>query len=170
MTSNNKKLFLFFGAMFLFAAVLTVGAGFVLKKIPIDSRPAGAVERDPVLPNIGGAEGKPASSISDIRDPAEMDNRPIIYAESGFSPGEITIKASDALGCVITARNKSNKIIKVGANPHAASGDPGANYGELAPGEVGIYDVRYPGLTEITLHNHFNPAEKFKIIYGEGCK
>jgi len=55
------------------------------------------------------------------------------------------------------------------ADPRPA-GDPGADYGAIAPGGSGLLDTRYPGFAEMTLHSHMTPAHEFTVVYGEGCK
>ena len=52
--------------------------------------------------------------------------------------------------------------------PHVA--EDKADYGVISPGETAILDVRYPGLSRITLHNHFSPQHDFMVGYGPGCE
>lgn len=168
LTPETKKLVLFLGGIAAFAALLVVGADIFLRFVPTE-QPAGAalppVEQSPSAPHAPGA-----SEPGRISKPGLRDNRPIIYTDAGFQPQEITVKRGDSLGCLISVTNASSQTVRVGVNPHASTGDPGANYDTLAPGEMGIYDVRYPGMSAITLHNHLNPAHEFRVIYGEGCK
>ena len=98
-----------------------------------------------------------------------VNRRPITYTADGFTPKNVTISETDDIGCLITVINKSALAIRVGANPHDEKGDPGSDYGIINPGQTGIMDVRYTGLSELTLHNHFNPAHEFAVVYGEGC-
>lgn len=160
-TFTSKQLILFFGGLALFTALLVFGMHTVLNFIP--ASPSAAE------PPSGAST--PGSSENEVRtvNVADSDPRQITYTDLGFSPSTVTVKASDSLGCVITVRNKTNKVIHIGVSPHDPKGDPGANYGDLAPGEIGIYGVSYPGLTEVTLHNHLRPEHEFRVVYGEGC-
>ncbi len=166
----NQKLAFLLGGLGLFAAILILGTNAILQRIPAEPPPP-----SPNLPPIDAGirfEGPNpnASPRTNIIDAEVTDPRQITYSESGFSRATLTIRANDPIGCLITVLNSSTNTIRVGVSPHAATGDPGADYGELAPNESGIYDVRYPGLTDVTLHNHVNPGHEMKVIYGEGCR
>lgn len=173
---KQKKLMLLFGGLALFAAALIFGTNILLKLVPQKQKP-----EESVLPPIqtgvdvriqapGGTGAGNEGPIYEIRDGAPQDDRPVTYTAAGFSPAEVTIRASDAAGCVITVTNKSDAPLRVRVGPHDPAGDPGADYGVLAPNEIGILDVRYPGLTQITLHDHDRPAYTFLVRYGEGCR
>lgn len=101
---------------------------------------------------------------------APKDPRAVIYTTSGFSRSEVTMHITDTIGCLVTIENKTTSPLRVGVGPHNASGDPGANYGEILPGELGILDPRYPGLDDVSLHDHDRPSNEFRVIYGTGCK
>lgn len=164
---ETQKLVLFFGSLALFAAVLAIGTNLLLKSLPQDG--ASEVTLPPVKtegerpPESDGARTK-------VIAPGTVDPRAIRYTETGFEPVLVTIRASDPIGCLISVINRSQRPIRLGVNPHAETGDPGANYGELAPAETGIYDVRYAGFVEILLHNHSAPSHELKVMYGASCQ
>lgn len=165
---NNKKTIWFFGGLAAFAAVLIAGTNIILKSVPAEKPTA-----ETSLPPLDRTrEDKPYEKGTEynVTGSKIIDSRAIIYTDSGFAPPITIIKANDAIGCLITVENHSSRRIRVGVNPHREAGDPGADYGELAPGETGIYDVRYPGFSEISLHNHFEPLHGFAVVYGEGCR
>jgi hypothetical protein len=91
------------------------------------------------------------------------DPRQIKYTDGGFSVSALAIKSSDAIGCLLTIKNESTKPLKVGISPHKTPTDPGVDYHPIEPGGVGIIDVRYPGFSEIKLHNHANAAQEVKV-------
>lgn len=165
MFSDRKTLVLFFGGAALFATVLVVSVNAILKSVPTPApTPASA------LPPIGD-EPAPASEeapLFRIKKGAE-DRRPIRYEGEGFTPSAVTIRNTDDLGCSISVQNRSSVTLIVGVSPHDPAGDPGANYGEIAPGETGVLDPRYAGLEQVTLHNHLHPAHEFTVVYGPGC-
>lgn len=165
---NNKKAVWFFGGLLAFAVILIAGTNITLKSVPAEE-PATETSLPPLdrtRENKPYEKGTEYNIIgSEITDP-----RAVIYTDAGFAPPGTVIKANDAIGCLITVENHSSRRIRVGVNQHREAGDPGADYGELAPGETGIYDVRYPGFSEISLHNHFQPAQEFAVVYGEGCR
>lgn len=168
MSITPKKLIIFFSGLAVFVVLMVAGANLALKRLVPEDRG----ERTP-LPAIrdGQAPAEIPEGATKIVEPATVaDTRPIIYTAAGFEPAETTIKSSDAYGCLVSVVNRSAAKIKVGVGPHAAAGDPGSDYGELAPNEIGIYDVRYPGFEAVTLHNHFQPQQQFKVVYGEGCR
>ncbi len=164
-----KKLLFFFGGLALFAAVLAVGVNFLLLRLTPEEQCCAVI-----LPAIpygdtppqNGSEGAGTRIIA----PGTVDPRALSYTVSGFEPHEITVRSGDPLGCLITVANRSTLGMRLGVNPHDPSGDPGANYGDLIPGQVGIYDVRYSGFDVILLHNHLNPAQGFRVRYGDGCR
>lgn len=167
MNSDTKKLALFFGGLAVFAAVLIAGANFLLKRVPTPPAPQPlpalkSEDSDAALEGDGGA-------VFHIQE-GTVDRRPVRYTHDGFSPARIIIQETDDLGCPITVLNQSDAPLRVGVNPHDPAGDPGANYGDIAPGKAGVLDVRYSGLQEITLHNHSNPAHEFTVVYGVGCQ
>ncbi|RJQ36346.1 hypothetical protein C4552_03605 [Candidatus Parcubacteria bacterium] len=99
------------------------------------------------------------------------DSRPIRYDTAGFHPTELTVKITDSLGCLISIQNATSKPITIRVGPHNEDGeDPGSQYPDIAPGEAEIFDIRYPGLDGVTLHDHDNPDHEIAITYGEGCK
>lgn len=160
---KTQKLILFFGGLALFAAALAVAANFALKRVPTEK--AGGN----ILPPL---EQEPVPTPGAVRfvEPGARDERPITYTDSGFSPSEVTIRVNDAVGCLTSVINRSSKPLRVGISPHSATGDPGADYGELAPGATLLLDVRYPGLSSVALHNHAKPEYGFTVHYGEGCE
>lgn len=165
---NNKKMIWFFGGLAAFAAVLIAGTNMILKSVPAEE-PAAKTSLPPLDRTRKDDSDKKGTEYS-ITGSKIVDSRAIIYTDSGFAPPVTVIKADDAIGCLVTVENRSSRRVRVGVNPHRDAGDPGANYGELAPGTTGIYDVRYPGFSEISLHDHFNPAQEFAVVYGEGCR
>lgn len=175
MFESKKKLILLFGGIVLFAAVLILGTNMLLKLVPQEQKPEGSA-----LPPIqtdtnikiqapGGTGTGREGPVYEIKSGAP-DDRPIQYTTAGFSPQELTIRSSDVIGCVITVTNKSDAPLRVRVGPHDSVRDPGADYGIIASGETGILDVRYPGLTEIIMHNHDRPEHTFLVRYGEGCR
>lgn len=167
--SPNRKLIFFFSGLMLFAALLVIGTNFLLELVPAEEKPVRRTlppieaEKNDMMPD--GREG-PLFRIQR----GAVDLRPIIYTSGGFEPVHRTIQSSDDIGCLITVVNKSAAVLRIGVNPHDERGDPGANYGEIQPGETGILDVRYPGLVTITLHSHSQPEHEFSIAYGQGCQ
>lgn len=161
---ETRKLVFFFAGMFLLALVLIAGASFALKFI---SRSEPAIPPAPPL-EIPADRGSATTKIIDAS--RSIDSRPVRYTDGGFAPTEITITALDAVGCLVTIENKTKNPLKVGVSPHRESGDPGANYRVIAPGESGVLDPRYPGLSQVSLHNHAVPIDGFRVTYGEGCK
>lgn len=168
MNASAKKTAIFFSVLAAFVIILVTGANFLLKKVP--SEAGGPEKLAPLAPvEIPSPAAKDNTSGTSIISDIKTSNPEIIYKDDEFKPAEITIKASDPIGCLIVVTNKTNQIIRIGLSPHKESGDPGANYGTLAPGEQGIYDVRYPGLIDAGVHNHLKPGRELKVIYGEGC-
>lgn len=166
---KNKKAILFFGGLAAFAILLAVGVNFALKLVPVPPPvspqslpPLGSDEIEDVVPEERGG-------VFHIQE-GTLDHRPIRYTQEGFSPRSITIQASDDLGCLTTVVNQSDAPLRVGVSPHGLAGDPGANYGEIAPGRAGVLDTRYSDLVGITLHNHGHPEHEFSVVYGHGCK
>ncbi len=165
-----KKHIILFSGLTVFTVILFFGVNFWLKRLS-PKGPSSPATPPPIPQEKSGTNPKDSDKIRVIRPDAVGDKRPIFYNDTGFQPKEITIKLKDeVVGCLITVQNKSGKTILVGLNPHLASGDRGVNYRELAPSEIGIYDVRYVGFTEAKLHNHYKPEHEMKVIYGEGCK
>ncbi|MBI4132232.1 MAG: hypothetical protein HY474_01225 [Candidatus Sungbacteria bacterium] len=160
----SKQLILFFGGLALFAVLLTFGANFFLRRIHVEP----PQPFTPLPISSGGSQESDDGGMFQIQK-GTVDRRPVRYGPDGFSPRTIAIHESDDLGCLITVINQSDAPLKVGASPHDPAGDPGANYGEIAPGKAGVLDVRYSGLTEIMLHNHASPAHEFVVTYGPGC-
>lgn len=165
---NNKKMIWLFGGLAAFAAVLIAGTNIILKSVPAEE-PAAKTSLPPLDRTREGDSYKKGTEYS-ITGSEIIDSRAVIYTDAGFAPPVTVIKTSDEIGCLITVENRSSRKIRVGVNPHRDAGDPGANYGELAPGTTGIYDVRYPGFSKISLHNHFSPAQGFAVVFGEGCR
>ncbi len=168
---ENKKLILFFCGLGLGVLLLIVVTNALLKLVPSPEHERGGElpeiesDRPPATPGSGG-EPK-----TEQAKPGIIDRRPITYTASGFSPTSVTVRISDeGVGCLITVVNRTDAPLKIGVSPHEDTGDPGADYGFIQPGETGILDVRYLGLSEITLHSHQNPAQEFRVIYGQGCK
>ena len=175
MNHDKKKIAIFFGILALVAAALIFGTNYALKLIPAEKE----ARRNATLPppdvnrnmnmedrrDSGQGRDAPAFKIQS----GAVDRRPIIYTANGFAPKSLTISDTGDIGCLITVVNKSALAIRVGVNPHDEKGDPGSDYGIINPGQTGIMDVRYTGLSELTLHNHFNPAHEFAVVYGEGC-
>ena len=175
MESKNKKLILLFAGIALFAAALILGTNALLERVPHteprEGSPLPPIRRDTdIRIRAPGDEGPGRTNgpSYEIKDGAS-DDRPVTYTAAGFSPQELTIRLDDAIGCVITVTNKSIAPLRVRVGPHDPAGDPGADYGSIAPGQTGILDVRYPGLQEIILHSHDRPEHTFLVRYGEGC-
>ena len=168
MDAPTRKLLVFFGGLAVFALALILGATAILRRLAQEAPGGGAP-----LPGLSAPAPQPprgdGSATYEIQR-GTVDRRPIIYRDTGFTPAEITIRANDDIGCLITIVNKSESPLRVGVNPHNPSGDPGANYGLIAPGETAVLDPRYPGLEAVSLHNHFNPAPGFRVVYAESCK
>ncbi|MEK7464781.1 MAG: hypothetical protein AAB591_00010 [Patescibacteria group bacterium] len=168
--SKKQKFVLFFVGLAGFAALLVLGTNAALKLVPPEEHSREPKTLPPIDATVRIEAPDNSSSVRTNIIESPVDSRPINYTATGFTPAELTVRASDPIGCIITVTNQTAQQIRVAVSPHAASGDPGVNYGELAPGETGIYDVLYPGLTEISLHNHLRPEQEMKIIYGEGCR
>ena len=166
---TGKKLFLLLGGAAAFAILLVLGTNALLKLIPASEPDTGGM-----LPEIQSGpkpEGIKPEPGTQTAEPGVIDRRPIIYTAEGFQPARVTVSITDQdIGCLITVTNRTASPLKVGVNPHAASGDPGADYGFIPPGHTSILDVRYAGLNEITLHHHQNPTHEFTVVYGPGCR
>ena len=173
MNQNPKNFLLFFGGLLLFAAALAAGTYIYLGRVPTDAPTSGTI-LPPVDLGAPGPSGLPSPPRPDSAPrqsaPGVVDVRPVTYTDAGFAPARITVRAADSIGCLITVINRSSSVLRVGVSPHRAAGDPGADYGILTPGETGILDVRYPGLNEVSLHNHARPMHEFRVDYGEGCR
>lgn len=161
---------LFFVGLALFAALLVLGTNAALKLVPPEERAREPKTLPPIDATVRIETPDNSSSVRTNIIESPVDSRPINYTATGFTPAELTVRSSDPIGCIITVTNLTAQPIRVAVGPHAASGDPGVNYGQLMPGETGIYDILYPGLTEISLHNHLRPELEMKITYGEGCR
>lgn len=172
MAPKTKGLLILFAGLALFVLLLIFGTNALLKLVPSGapppSVPLAPVEDEQNDIDIRLREGE-EGTVYRIQ-PGGEDRRPITYTASGFQPNAVTIRSTDDIGCLITIVNRSAAPLRVGVGPHAATGDPGADYGLLQPGETGVMDVRYPGLGEIVLHNHMNSAHEFPVSYGEGCR
>lgn len=166
---KNKRLFLLFGGAIVFAVLLILGTNALLKLIPANN--PGAQETLPGIQSGPKQEGIKQEPNTQTAEPGVIDQRPIVYTADGFHPARVTVSITDEdIGCLITVTNRTASPLKVGVNPHGASSDPGADYGFTQPGQTSILDVRYSGLSEITLHNHQNPAHEFTVVYGQGCQ
>ena len=172
MNANLRTLVIFFAGLAAVAALLVFGANWLLGRVPAEALPAPkpAGQSLPAA-DLPAAEPQPSEEpgASFRIQKGSVDRRPIVYSANGFAPARIAIQASDAIGCLITVVNRSERVLRVGVSPHDPAGDPGANYGEIAPGSSGILDVRYGGLDAITLHNHLVPTHEFTVAYGPGC-
>lgn len=170
MQPQTRKLVLTLGGLAAFTAVLVLGANWALTLVPAAAPPpaSGPLPVPDVDVRIeGGAEGDGATY--QIQKGA-VDRRPLRYTINGFIPERIAIQATDDIGCLITVINQTDIGLRIGVNPHAAAGDPGADYSVIPPGETGILDVRYPGFEAMALHAHHNPAHGFSVDYGQGCR
>lgn len=160
---KTRRLVIFFASTAGFVLVLIFGTSMLLKFIPAEA------PRAPTpIPTPVGNQEKGTGTKSRITNDAG-DTRPIIYAENGFTPTAITVYVADSIGCLISVINKTDRPLKVGVSPHDPAGDPGANYGIIQPGGTGIMDPRYPGLTEVGLHDHNMPEHELRVHYGLGC-
>ncbi len=176
MESKNKKLIFLFAGAALFAAALILGVNALLARLPhappSEGSPLAPIRRDTDIriraPGDKGP-GRTTGPIYEIKN-GGVDDRPVTYTAAGFTPAELTIRSSDPIGCVITVTNTSAAPLRVRVGPHDPAGDPGADYGSIAPGQTGILDARYPGLQEIVLHSHDQPEHTFLVRYGEGCR
>jgi hypothetical protein len=137
-----------------------------LPPLPLD--PEGTIHLAP--PADGAPSTTPENSRFEIIESITGNPNPIRYTGEGFQPRQKTIQASDPLGCLVTLINGTAEPLRVGVGPHADRGDPGADYGVIPPQESKFLDVRYPGLTEIELHNHARPRDTLYISYGSGCR
>ncbi len=144
---KNRKIILLFSGLAFFAVVLILGANMLLKLVGEAPKPEGSA-----LPPIqadtsikiqapGGTDAGREGPVYEIKSGAP-DDRPVLYTTTGFSPRELTIRASDIIGCVITIANKSGAPLRVRVGPHDPAGDPGADYGVIASGETGILGGR----------------------------
>lgn len=169
MIPNSRKAFVFLGGLALFALLLIFGADTLLKRVPTPRPvlPPPDTETEPTpdsAPEVG-EDGAPFR----IERSAE-DRRPLIYGSGGFQPAALTIRETDDLGCAITVINRSSTLLGIGVDPHNPAGDPGANYGQISPGEGAVIDTRYNLPNGIRLHNHLNPEHGFAVTYGPGCQ
>lgn len=175
MFNEPKKLAILFGGLTLLVVILILGTNALLERVP-QTQPLEGSALPPIRTDTniriqapGGTEGGREGPIYEIQSGA-LDDRPVMYTAVGFSPQELTIRAGDAIGCVITVTNRNAAPLRVRVGPHDPAGDPGADYGSITPGQTGILDVRYPGLQEIIMHSHDHPEHTFLVHYGEGCR
>lgn len=159
---KTKRAIFFLGGIAAFALVLVVGVNVLLRRVEPAYIPPPPAENEPPPEENDEAEFRIQKEF--------LDSRPVTYTLDGFSPQTLTIQEGDSAGCMISVLNRSDSAIKVGVSPHDPAGDPGADYGEISPGNTGILDVRYSGLAEISLHNHFRPEHGFTVTYGPGCE
>lgn len=150
-----------------FLLALAFGTNTILKRL---APPPGDSKATLPAPNANGASPQNPLEGSATGSPVPVDSRPVRYSETGFEPTTLTVKSSDALGCLITIINASKTSLQVGVSPHRESGDPGSHYKAIKPGESIILDPRYPGLNNIHLHSHDRPEHKFRVEYGQGCQ
>lgn len=169
MIPNSRRTFVFLGGLALFALLIIFGADTLLKRVPASQSvpPPSSPETEPAPDSAPGVEEN--SAPFSIERGAE-DRRPLIYGSGGFQPTALTIQETDDLGCVITVINRSSTLLGIGVDPHNPAGDPGANYGEIGPGERAIIDTRYNVPNGVRLHNHLNPEHGFAVTYGPGCQ
>lgn len=104
-------------------------------------------------------------SPTTTQTPATTEQAQVIitYSSSGFSPSTVTVKS----GGKITWVNKSDKQVKIGANPHPIhTGNREISGGEftldLQPGEEKTVDVSKADA--FGYHNHLNASEVGTII------
>ena len=165
----TKKTWLARGALALFPLVLVMGTNAVLRWLPATPEED---NRGSVLPPPNeDASQAPPNGGTRIIETAPHDPRAVTYTDAGFSTRSITIRADDPLGCAMTIRNETAKTITIRVGPHNANGeDPGFPYQPIAPKETSILDVRYAGLSSITIHDHARPQFELTVHYGEGCR
>ncbi len=168
---SQQKIFILLGGLALFAIMLVIGVNALLKSVPVGNQPkskTNAIAPPGSTIRIEAPNGDPNAKVN-ILDTSPEDPRLVTYTENGFSPNAVTVKITDSVGCLVTIRNKTTRSVRVGVNPHNPAGDPGANYGEIAPNEDSIIDPRYTGLPGIILHDHAKPANELAVSYGAGC-
>ena len=152
-----KQLFKFFAVITAIIALFVAGAYLFLRW---------AV-------NVEAPEEKPgeAPPQTQIREPNESELTPqVIYDGQVFRPARVLRDGSGSIGCLVVLVNRSIVPLRIGLNPHNPAGDPGPNYGTIAPGDKLIFDPRFVGITGFRFHNHANPQQEFFIELGPKCQ
>ena len=166
LSTLTKKTWWIIGALALFTLALVIGTDFVLRRIP----PA-PDRRNALPPPEDRLPNPPNDGNTHFIDTAPHDPRAVIYTDAGFSTRSITIRASDPIGCAMTIRNETAKLVTIRVGPHNPHGeDPGFPYQPIAPKETSVLDVRYAGLSRVTIHDHAKPHFELTVNYGEGCR
>lgn len=162
----TRKTWFIIGALGVFVAVLIVGTDILLRRIPP------VTEHTDTLPPPGDQRSSPPTDgNTHFINAIPSDPRMVTYTATGFSVPVITIRARDAIGCAMTITNTTNISVTFGIGPHNAKGkDPGFPYQPVMPGETAVLDVRYAGISSVTLHDHARPQFELTIRYGEGCR
>lgn len=155
-----RQLLFFFAIIAVSMALFIVGANFFLYwAIDVES---------PSETNL--PEFIPENGIK-IKSPDEAELTPTVIYENGiFRPKRVIRDGTGTIGCVVILVNRAPNSLRVGINPHSPFGDPGPNYEPIAPGDKLIFDPRFPGITELTFHNHDNPEEEFTVELGAQCQ
>ncbi|MFY9462402.1 MAG: hypothetical protein WAP51_04340 [Candidatus Sungiibacteriota bacterium] len=121
--------------------------------------------------NVEVPEAKPSEALPQIRKPNESELTPqVIYDGQAFRPARVLRDGSGSIGCIVVLVNRSIIPLRIGLNPHNPAGDPGPNYGTIAPGDKLIFDPRFVGITGLRFHNHASPEQEFFIELGPKCQ
>lgn len=113
------------------------------------------------IPSTTNQQASPISAQTPVT--TQEVQTTITYSSAGFSPSTVTIKN----GSKITWVNKSDKQVKIGANPHPIhTGNKEISGGEftldLRPGEEKTIVVSKVGT--FGYHNHLNVSEEGTIV------
>jgi plastocyanin len=83
----------------------------------------------------------------------------ITYSDSGFSPGNVTVKVAST----VTIKNTSSGPLQFDSDPHPAhTDDPELNVGIVEPGQSMTFTVNVKGTHGY--HNHLDASQKGTII------
>lgn len=166
-TLNVKQLILFFGIFGAMAVLLIAGANFLLWNIAPPPFPDTVIRDDALLPK-NQAEKFLSKPVASNTQP--MPN--VAYENGAFYPERVFLGGQkENVGCLVVLQNRSQEILRIGMNPHNPSGnDRGLDFKDIAPGENLIFDPRFVGISELSLHNHRVPSEGFIAILEKDCQ
>ena len=121
--------------------------------------------------NVEVPEEKPGEVPPQIQEPNEAVLTPqVIYDGQTFRPSRVLRDGPGSIGCIVVLLNRSVFPLKIGMSPHNPAGDPGPNYGTIAPGDKLQFDPRFVGIKALTFHNHNATEQEFMVEFGPNCQ
>ena len=133
----------------LVAAALVIG-GFIIINNKSDNNQTSTT-------NTTNKQPETATNTSETQTPQSAS--PITYANSGFTPSSLTVKAGDS----VTIKNNSDGPIQIQSNPHPIHNDNDElNVGLIQAGKTSTFTVTKTGT--FGYHNHLNSSETGTII------